>query len=154
MALELQTRPVIEPCPDNPGWTTFNFPNPEQYNGAVIGNAIARVEEGQLCRVRFQPKPFLTNAFGQVHGGGILGMIDVSLFAALRFVAGHHTGGVTLDLSTQFIGAGTAETQTDAVVEVLRQTRQLVFVRGKIEQSYNLVAAYSGTIRKVGDAAR
>jgi hypothetical protein len=37
----------------------------------------------------------------------------------------------------------------DAVTELLTETRRLVFLRGVVEQGEgNLIAAYSGTIRK------
>ena len=55
---------------------------------------------------------------------------------------------VTLDLSVQFLGAGKADKPLDAVAELLKETRRLLFLRGLVEQDGEAIAAYSGTIRK------
>ena len=55
---------------------------------------------------------------------------------------------VTVDLQTQFIGAGDAERPLDSVVEVLRETRRLAFLRGLVVQDDDLVASFAGTVRK------
>jgi acyl-coenzyme A thioesterase PaaI-like protein len=61
---------------------------------------------------------------------------------------GDAAGSVTLDLSTQFIGAGQVGEPLDAVVEALRETRRLLFLRGTVMQGDHLVAAFNGTVRK------
>ena len=55
---------------------------------------------------------------------------------------------MTLEAHTQFIGAGELEEPLDAVIEILKETRRLTFMRGTVVQGENLVAAFSGTIRK------
>ena len=58
---------------------------------------------------------------------------------------------VTLELSTQFIGAGRLDEPLDAVVEIMRETRRLLFLRGEVVQGdddSHLVAAFSGLVRK------
>jgi acyl-coenzyme A thioesterase PaaI-like protein len=57
-------------------------------------------------------------------------------------------GSVTLGIETQFIGAGDPSKPLDAVVQVLRETRRLGFLRGLVEQDDALVASFSATIRK------
>ena len=80
----------------------------------------------------------------------VLALIDMALFACSRMLGIVEAGtAVTLDLSVQFIGAGKPGTPCDAVTEVLKETRRLVFLRGVVEQGEgNLIAAFSGTIRK------
>ena len=46
------------------------------------------------------------------------------------------------------IGAGRVGMPLDAVCEVLRETRRLVFQRGIVEQDGHMVAAFNGTVRK------
>ena len=58
---------------------------------------------------------------------------------------------VTLGLETQFIGAGDAAKPLDAVVEVLRETRRIGFLRGLVEQDEALIASFSATVRKPTD---
>jgi uncharacterized protein (TIGR00369 family) len=90
-----------------------------------------------------------SNLLDAVHGGITLSLIDVSLFACMRHaIDGDAAGSVTLDLSTQFIGAGIIGKPLDAVVEVLRETRRLLFLRGTVIQEDHLVAAFNGTVRK------
>ena len=57
-------------------------------------------------------------------------------------------GSVTLGIETQFIGPGDASKPLDAVVQILRETRRLGFLRGLVEQDEALVAGFSATVRK------
>ena len=107
------------------------------------GNAPGKV------RVRMDPERRHTNLADNLHGGIVLSLIDVSLFGASRMYGLIEAGtAVTLDLSVQFIGAGKSGQPLDSVVELLRETRRLLFLRGIVEQGDHMVAAFSGTIRK------
>ena len=78
-----------------------------------------------------------------------MGFIDVALFGASRVFGLIEAGtAVTLDLSVQFIGAGKTGVMMEAEVELLRETRRLLFLRGLVVQDEETVAAFSGTIRK------
>jgi acyl-coenzyme A thioesterase PaaI-like protein len=71
------------------------------------------------------------------------------MFGASRMFGLIEAGtAVTLDLSVQFIGAGVIGEPMDAEVELLKETRRLLFMRGLIVQGENRIAAFSGTIRK------
>jgi acyl-coenzyme A thioesterase PaaI-like protein len=61
---------------------------------------------------------------------------------------GDAAGSVTLDLATQFIGAGRIGQPLDLVCEVLRETGRLVFLRGLVVQEDETVASFTGTVRK------
>lgn len=138
-----------EPDPDNPGWFRWKLLDPTRYNEAVLGRQIVRAEGENTCRLRMFPRTEHTNSAGNVHGAITLGLIDISMFAALYVLRGIDAGkSVTVDVSTQFIGAGKPDRPLDAVVEVLRETRRLGFVRGLIVQEDDLVASFSGTTRK------
>jgi uncharacterized protein (TIGR00369 family) len=132
---------------DHPGWYSWRLKDDTRYN-AFLGKLIVR-REGGMARVRMFPERRHSNLQDVMHGGATLGLIDVALFAASRMfgliTAGH---AVTLDLSTQFIGAGRLDLAIDAEVELLRETRRLLFLRGLIVQGDTKVAAFAGTIRK------
>ncbi|MDF8332235.1 PaaI family thioesterase [Novosphingobium cyanobacteriorum] len=150
---EPKTGFVFEPAPHAPGWHTWNLADDSRFNGQTLGSTLVRLEElpgGKQClRLRMNAERRHSNVMDAVHGGVTLALIDVSLFAGFRFLLdGDAAGAVTLDLSTQFIGAGKIGQPMDAVVEVLRETRRLVFLRGIVEQDDTMVAAFSGTIRK------
>lgn len=133
--------------PDHPGWHSWRLKDDSRYNG-FLGELIVR-REGEKARVRMFPQRVHTNLQDSIHGGATLGLIDVSLFAASRMMGIIEAGtAVTLDLSTQFIGTGSAGTPLDAEVELLRETRRLIFMRGLVVQGDNKIAAFAGTIRK------
>lgn len=125
-----------------------------RYNEAVLGPLLLRADEDGKARLRMFPQHRHTNLNDHVHGAVTLGLIDISMFAAFRLLSGGDAGGsVTLGLDTQFIGAGDPARPLDAVVELLRETRRLAFLRGLVIQDDELVASFSGTIRKPTERA-
>ena len=138
-----------EPDPQNPGWHRWKMLDESRYNEAVLGRQIVRVEDGGKCRHRIIPQPHHTNSANNIHGAITLGLIDVSMFSTLYMVCGVNAGkSVTVDVQAQFIGSGDPARPLDAVVEVLRETRRLGFLRGLVMQDDDIVAAFSGTARK------
>ncbi len=134
--------------PDHPGWKTWRLRDDTRFNSVVLGEMIVRVE-GDKCRLRMFPERKHTNLQDMIHGAITLSLIDVSLFAAMRTLTEGDAGpAVTLELSTQFIGAGRPDEPLDAVVEVLRETGRMLFLRGDVVQDDRLVAAFSGLVRK------
>lgn len=140
---------LCAPHPDHPGWHRYELSEPERYNRAVLGDLIIRAEGADHCRMRLHPRALHVNSAGRYHGGIILGLIDVALFAAMYQLRGVPvSGSVTVDMQTQFIGAGDAARPLDAVVEVLRETRRMGFLRGLVVQDEDLVSSFTATIRK------
>lgn len=141
-----------EPDPDHPGWHSWNLADDTRFNAQTMGHMLVRREGERVCRVRMFPERRHTNLLDMVHGAVTLALMDVALFAAMRTLLDGNAGGsVTLELSSQFIGAGQPEVPLDAVVEVLRETRRLVFLRGTVVQGEDdavLVASFSGLVRK------
>jgi len=138
------------PAPDHPGWLHWRIADASRFNEAVLGQQLARAESADRCRVRMIPRdPLHTNSAGRVHGAITLSLIDCSLFAAAYVLRGLDAGrSVTVDLTTQFIGAGDATRPLDSVVEILRETHRLMFLRGLVVQDDDLVASYTATVRK------
>ena len=142
---------VIFPDPENPGWYTWQLNDPTRFNSWMFRKLIVRTDADGKARLRMFPERHHTNLKGVLHGGTVLSLIDVGLFACSRMLGIVEAGtAVTLDLSTQFIGGGLADRPCDAVTELLKETRRLVFLRGIVEQEGELIAAFSGTIRKPG----
>ena len=138
---------IFEEHPDYPGWIKWEFRDPTRYN-SFLGEVIVRLEDGK-ARVRMTPERRHSNFGDNVHGGALLGFIDVALFAAMRSF-GLMTAGpaVTLDLNTHFIGAGKVGEPLEARIELLRETQRLLFLRGLLVQDAGVVCEFSGTIRK------
>jgi uncharacterized protein (TIGR00369 family) len=139
--------------PDHPGWHSWRLRDETRYNG-FLGPLLVR-RDGAMARVRMTPEHKHSNLSGAVHGGTTLGFIDTALFAASRMFGLIEAGtAVTLDLSVQFIGAGQVDRILEAEVELLRETRRLLFLRGLVTQDDEKVAAFSGTIRKATSNAK
>ncbi|WP_309546977.1 PaaI family thioesterase [Sphingomonas sp. SUN019] len=138
---------LYEEHPDHPGWMKWGFKDATRYN-AFLGDMIVRVEEG-VARVRMTPGRQHSNLGDRVHGGALLGFIDVALFAAARSFGLISAGtAVTLDLNTHFIGGGRIGEPIEARVELLKETGRLLFLRGLVVQGDDVVTEFSGTIRK------
>jgi len=136
------------PAEDHPGWYTWNIIDETRFNHAVMGPMLIRLE-GDKCRVRMTPERKHSNLQDMIHGAVTLALIDISLFAGMRTLTDNEGArAVTLELSTQFIGAGQMDEPLDSVVEVLRETGRMVFMRGQVEQGKHLVASFSGLVRK------
>jgi uncharacterized protein (TIGR00369 family) len=140
---------VSIPDPENPGWLTWNLLDESRFNGQILGKMIVRLDDDGKARTRMFPEHRHTNLMDNLHGGITLSLIDVALFSSSRMYGLIDAGtAVTLDLSVQFIGAGRPHVPLDAVTELLKETRRLLFLRGVVEQEGEMVAAFSGTIRK------
>ena len=134
--------------PDQPGWYTWDMQDNTRFNTQVMGPMMVR-QEGRKCRLRMMPEHKHTNLQDMIHGAITLSLIDISLFSAMHVLRESEAGmAVTLELSTQFIGAGKRSEPLDSVVEVLRETGRLMFLRGEVVQEDHLVAAFSGLVRK------
>jgi uncharacterized protein (TIGR00369 family) len=135
--------------PENPGWTTWTLSDDRRFNAQVLGKMIVRKESDTTARLRMFPTIKHSNLGNNVHGGTTLAFIDVALFGASRMFGLIEAGtAVTLDLSVQFIGAGKIDVPLEAEVELLKETRRLLFLRGLIVQGDNRIAGFAGTIRK------
>ncbi|MET0248013.1 MAG: PaaI family thioesterase [Sphingomonas sp.] len=138
---------VYEDDPDAPGWKRYELRESGRFND-FLGPLRIRVEDG-VARIRMQPLAQHSNLKDNVHGGVVLGFIDLALFAAARAFEILNGPALTLDLSTQFIGGSRIDEPLEARVELLRETGRLIFLRGLIVQEPEaLVASFSGTIRK------
>ena len=142
------------PDPDNPGWRHWNLRDDTLFNGAVMGRLITRVEDDKRgtprAWLRMFPERRHQNLQGIVHGAVTLALIDISLFTTMHTLGSGNAGpSVTLELSTQFTGAGSPDKPLDAVTEIMRETGSFVFVRGTVEQETHVVASFSGIVKKM-----
>lgn len=138
------------PDPENPGWRHWNLKDPTLFNGAVMGKLITRVDPDGKAQLRMFPKRHHENLSGMIHGAVTLSLIDIALFTTMHTIGTGNAGpSVTLELSTQFVGGGDPARPMDAVTEIVRETGKLVFVRGMVEQEGDVVASFSGIVRKM-----
>ncbi|MET7773458.1 hotdog domain-containing protein [Nocardia sp. NPDC005366] len=137
------------PDPEFPGWHRWQLSDPTRYNDAVLGRTLVRPEGPETARCRIFPGRHLTNLSDQVHGSAILGYIDIAFFAGLHVISGTDVAkGMTVEVSTQFMAPATQDKPLDAIVERLRETKRMFFMRGLIVQDEVRIAAFSGILRK------
>ena len=107
------------------------------------------------ARLSLPIEPHLTNSIGTAHGGVIMSLLDVALCTAARTLHPDSIGGITIDLSTSFIGGGNGKTLI-AEARVLRDGRTMSFVEAEARNADgSLVAKAIATVRvriKKGEA--
>lgn len=139
---------LFEPDPDNVGWQV----RPASSTGRFIdtfGDIRARIEGDRHVRLRIMPQNRHLNIIDTVHGGFTLSLIDQSFFIALAIRGMHEAlGGSTIDTSTQFLAPVVGGKPIDVVVEILRETGRMVFMRGLVEQDGIAAVSFTGTIKK------
>jgi acyl-coenzyme A thioesterase PaaI-like protein len=139
---------LLRDCPEHPGWHEWRVPG--AFNREVIGTLLVREEADGLARTRIFPAPHMGNVHGAFHGGVISALADATLFAGPGLLTGQDLGAsVTVELSIQFVGVGSLERPLDGLVSILRETRRMLFVQGRIVQGETAVAGFSGIIRKI-----
>ena len=138
------------------GWLSWNLNDKTRFNAFIEPLSVrseAPLPDGRpVARIRMHPTRKHSNLGDNVHGAVTLALIDIALFAAAHQFGSLNAGfSVTLDLGTQFIGGGRINEPLDAVVEQVRETGRLIFLRGMVVQGEgdrDIVASFSGTIRK------
>jgi acyl-coenzyme A thioesterase PaaI-like protein len=138
--------------PDADGFEGWIFGG-DGYN-VGYGRMLARAEGKSIARVRIATGPARANVLGSVHGGFLLAFLDQALFVGQGAIGGVTPGNaVTLNIATQFVSPGRIGAPLDCVVEMVRETGRLVFLRGTLEQGDNLVMTYQATMRKLRQPA-
>ncbi len=85
------------------------------------------------------------NHLGTLHGGVVMTFADIGLGAGVAEVMGEkRMGCVTTSLQTQFIGLAKLGDFITCNAEVIRTTRDMVFVRGLIKAGAKTVASSEG----------
>ena len=112
------------------------------------GTIRVRQEDAKTSRVRFATGQHTANLVGGVHGGFLLAVVDQAIFVGPTVCGFRALGGSTVDLSSQFLAPVGIGLDVDAVVEVLRETGRMLFLRGLVEQNGDAKLAFSATLRK------
>ncbi len=147
----MDVHPLIrhEPDPDHPGWWSWDLPDDTKFN-SVIGKLLVRADGPGRAVCRMFPEGRHSNLGDMVHGGAILTFVDMAFFAGGRLAGADVVRAVTLDCSVRFLSRGRIGVPLDAEVELLRETKRLVFLAGRLVQEGELVASFSGALRKAG----
>jgi hypothetical protein len=103
---------------------------------------------GILCCIETARKH--ANGLGFLHGGFLMAFVDVTMFATISHMLATQAG-VTLQCSTDFIGAGTIGKVLEGRGHVVKETGKMVWVSGTLTQDdgAHLVCQWHGILRKV-----
>ena len=136
-----------QPDADNPGWLRWTYTEGSPFN-KQLGVLLVRTTDDRAI-VRLSPHVGLTNFAGNLHGGAIMTFVDCALFVGSTLLTGKEmVSGVTVDLAVQFIAAARATAPVDTIVEITRETKRMIFLRGTVEQGDATVASFMGILRK------
>lgn len=94
----------------------------------------------------------LTNSWEMAHGAVVVALLDVAMAVAARSVNNHAAGLVTVEMSVNFMQAGSGRLTAEG--RVMRNGRTLVFCEGEVRDTSNKTIAKSiGTfkLRNRGD---
>ncbi len=138
--------------PEHPGWYSWGeFPR-GSFAGAT-GKLLFKPDGPGRGIARIFPDESMLNMGGSIHGGAVMSFIDMALFAGGRCAGMDEGHYVTLDLTTHFIARGKAGVPLDAHVELVRQTRSLVFMQGTVRQEGEPCYSFTGTLKRYKGAA-
>jgi len=145
----MDVHPLIRhaPDPDHPGWWSWDFADDSRFH-AVIGKLLVRADGPGRAVCRMFPEERHSNLGDMVHGGAILTFVDMAFFAGGRLAGANVIRAVTLDCDVRFLNRGRIGVPLDAEVELLRETKRLAIFQGRIVQEGEIIASFSGTLRK------
>jgi acyl-coenzyme A thioesterase 13 len=136
------------PDPDHPGWYSWgDFPRGSF--AAATGRLLFKPDGPGRGVCRMFPTEAHMNMGGSIHGGAVMSFIDMACFAGGRCAGMSEGHYVTLDLTTHFLARGKAGAALDAHVELVRQTRALVFLQGVVRQDGEACYSFTGTLKRV-----
>lgn len=109
---------------------------------------IAPRSDGSGWKVAFRADERHINGHGNLHGGMLMTFADTALFAISRDHLDH--GGVTVNFHCDFVGPARPGDWMEAQGEVVKATRNLIFVRGLMTATGEPVLSFGGTLKKLG----
>ena len=117
--------------------------------GELIGPLWKRTDEGRV-RFGFTVVHKHLNRAGNLHGGMLMTFAD----QAMAMTGREATGGkrhATMDLNIQFIGAARLGEFVEAVPEVVRVTRSVIFLQVKMYVGDRIVVSSNGIWKIIGE---
>ncbi len=97
------------------------------------------------CEITFEPKKFLFNPQGSLHGGVITAIMDISMGHLLKKTQG---AGVTLEIKVQFIKS-LSEGKCKCVGKFLKRGRNIAFMASELFNKNGELCAVASSTWKV-----
>lgn len=109
----------------------------------VAGPFWMRTDNGRRSLGLFIEDRHCNNHLGTVHGGLVMTFADMGLGVAVSDALGHNRCA-TISMQTQFISVARVGEFITCKAEIIRATKQIVFVRGFILADERIVASADG----------
>lgn len=145
-----------QPSAEFPGWNEWSLKERDAHRfNAMLQPILTRAEANGTATVRFIPAEQHSNISNFLHGGALLAFLDIAMFAGARTLEIlTAAAAVTADIQVQFVAAGRIVLPVDARVEIVRNTRSLIFIRGTVTQGdgedATTIASFTGLLKKLG----
>jgi uncharacterized protein (TIGR00369 family) len=114
----------------------------------LAGPFYMRKDPDGAWRTGLRVEPKHMNGYGSLHGGCLMTMADFALFAIAREQLRDHDS-VTVSLNGEFVGPGRLGDLVEAVGEVVREGRSMIFLRGLITCNGAPLLSFSGLGKKI-----
>ncbi len=144
---------IFTPDTEYPDWLHWTIKDTSSFN-ASLGKLLVRknsnFDNDDHALVRMTPQQKHSNFGGAMHGGAMLGFIDVALFGALHILRDSWAAyAVTVDLQTQFTSAVKIGHAIEAQIYITKETRSLYFMRGTATQNDESIMAFTALVKKL-----
>ncbi|GHF23669.1 thioesterase [Kordiimonas sediminis] len=118
----------------------------EHYEDLIGPFYVKKCDDGTWKSAFYSEKKHL-NGHGNLHGGLMMSFADTALFAIAR----EHLGeaAVTVSFNCDFVSAGSANCLIEASGEIVKATRSLLFVRGRVYSGDDTLLSFSGILKKL-----
>lgn len=142
------------PSAEHPGWNEWALLEHDAHRfNTMVQPILTRPESDGAATVRFIPSARHSNVSDFLHGGALLAFLDIAMFAGARTLdILTAAAAVTVDIQVQFVASGRIDLPVDAKVEIVRNTRSLIFVRGTVQQGEGeatTIATFTGLLKKL-----
>jgi uncharacterized protein (TIGR00369 family) len=111
-----------------------------------LGLTVMPPEDGTL-RVVMDAMEELSNSRGEVHGGAIASLLDVTISSALRSTLGEGGAAATASLTINYLEPG--QGRLTGVGRVVRKGRTIASVEARIEDDAGTIVAHGVGIMRV-----
>ena len=139
-------REVVPGVGEWEGWELLRGQDPFE---DLAGPFYVRPEPDGTWRTGLRVEHKHMNGYGGMHGGCLMTMADFALFLIAREQLRDHES-VTVSLHGDFVGPGRLGDLVEAVGDVVRETRTMIFMRGLITRNGDPLLSFSGVVKKLG----
>ena len=143
-------REIIPGVGEWAGWELVRGQDPFE---DLAGPFYMRADPDGTWRTGLRVEPKHMNGSGGLHGGCLMTMADFALFAIAREQLREHES-VTVSLNGEFVGPGRVGDLIEAVGQVVRAGRSMIFIRGLITRDGDPLLSFSGVVKKLGARRR